>query len=75
MDTRHLFRQIIGAFAVLGGIVIIALLFFVEVPNGNKDALLPLAGIVIGWGGAVVAYEFGSSSGSARKTEIMGGTK
>ena len=70
--TYPTFRQVVGAFAVLGGIAIIGLLFFVALPESNKDALLPLAGVVIGWGGTVFSYEFGSSSGSARKTEIMG---
>ena len=55
------YRAILGAVALMAGIVGLIGLFFVEVPEGNKEALLLALGIVLGWGSNVVHYEFGSS--------------
>lgn len=55
----------LGLFAILG------LLVFHGVPDQSKD----LINIMIGWVGAawtgIVTYHFGSSSGSAAKTELL----
>ena len=57
-----LFRGVIGFTALGAGIVALILLFFVEIPPRNENALMLALGIIIGWGGNVVASEFGSSS-------------
>lgn len=57
------FRRIVGLIAVVAGLLIVAGLFFVDVPANNREPLLTMAGVVIGWGTAVINYEFGSSSG------------
>lgn len=46
-------------------------LFFVEPPMGGREALLILIGSLGAAFGAVINYWFGSSSGSARKDELM----
>jgi hypothetical protein len=53
-----------------GGIGLI-LLFFVQIPEGNKEAVMLALGLVLGWGGTVIAYEFGSSP-SGRKAADAG---
>ncbi|HVQ09514.1 MAG TPA: hypothetical protein VMS43_13870 [Allosphingosinicella sp.] len=54
-------RGIIGlATLALGGLGFIAL-FFVPIPEGNREPLMLALGLVLGWGGTVVNYEFGSS--------------
>jgi hypothetical protein len=50
---------------------IIAGLFFLEIPEGNREAAMLALGIVLGWGGTVVAWRFGSSHGSQRKTDML----
>lgn len=62
MNSDRTFRVIIGIMAILGGMAGLGLLFFVEVPVGNKEPLLLALGIVLGWGGAVVQSEYGSTS-------------
>lgn len=56
------FRITIGILAIVGGLASLGLLFFVEVPTGNKEPLLLAIGIVLGWGGSVVQSEYGSTS-------------
>lgn len=40
-------------------------------PEGSRDIVLVLAGQVLGWGGAAVAYWLGSSAGSAEKNRLL----
>lgn len=42
-----------------------------EIPAANVQPANILLGIVLSWGGMVVGYFFGSSKGSADKTEAM----
>lgn len=60
-QDRTAFRYAIGAIAIAGGLGGLAGLYFIEVPEGNKEALLLALGIVLGWGATVIGYEFGSS--------------
>lgn len=46
-------------------------LFRFEPPSGAREALLIFAGSLASAFGAVVNYWFGSSSGSARKDELL----
>lgn len=62
MNEGPTFRYAIGILAILGGLASLGLLFFVEVPLGNKEPLLLAIGIVLGWGGSVVQSEYGSTS-------------
>lgn len=55
------FRYSIGAVTIIGGFAALAGLYFIEVPEGNREPLLLAIGLVLGWGGTVVGYEFGSS--------------
>lgn len=59
---RPIFRPALGLTVVGAGIIGLALLFFVPIPQPNENALLLALGIVLGWGGAVVASEYGASS-------------
>jgi len=59
---NSMFKWIVGLIPLLASVAFMMLLFFVAIPDGNKDTLLPLAGVFFGWGGAVVSYEFGAVS-------------
>jgi hypothetical protein len=61
VPKRNCFKWVVGLVPLIASVLIMGLLFFVSIPGGNKDTLLPLAGVFFGWGGAVVSYEFGSS--------------
>lgn len=49
----------------------VAALFLLEPPPGARDALLVLIGHLGGCFTQMVAYFYGSSSGSAQKSELM----
>jgi len=59
---RHAFRAVIGLTCIMAGLAGLALLFFIEVPARNENALLLALGVVLGWGSSVVASEYGASS-------------
>ena len=64
-----LFRGVVGMLAVCGGLLGFAGLYFVEVPPGNRDALMLALGIVFGWGSAVVQSEYGTSTSGRKAAE------
>lgn len=55
------FRPLLGFTVILGGLAALGLLFFFPVPTNNRDALMLAIGIVLGWGGSIVNYEYGGS--------------
>lgn len=60
-EEPNTFRQALGIIAVMGGFACLAPLYFVPIPDGNKEALLLAVGVVLGWGGSVISGEWGSS--------------
>lgn len=64
-------RNIVGAVVMGLAAVIILLLFWREIPEGNRDLALVLLGVALGWAGSVVNFHFGSSEGSKEKTRMM----
>jgi hypothetical protein len=56
-----LYRALLGLVALVGGLMGLAGLYFVPIPEGNREPLLLALGLVLGWGSTVVGYEFGSS--------------
>ena|SRR5215213_1752376 len=60
------FRAAIGLIALLGGLAGLVALYFVKVPEGNKEPLLLALGVVLQWGGSVVASEYGATTTGRR---------
>lgn len=60
----YLASAIFGVFSI-----VLILLFFVEIPEGNNEIVYMGFGTFIGIVGTVAAFYFGSSSGSKDKTE------
>lgn len=56
------FRALLGLLAVLGSLGAFGLLFVIEIPARNENALMFAMGIVFGWGSSVFASEYGSSN-------------
>lgn len=65
------FRGMIGMVALVGGLLGFFGLYFVPIPEGNREPLLLALGLVLGWGGTVISYEFGSSP-SGRQAAAAG---
>ena len=57
-----LFRGTIGLIALIGGLAGFFALFYIEIPVGNRDAMMLALGLVLGWASSVIASEFGSTS-------------
>lgn len=64
-----IFRATLGLLAVIGSLIGFGALYFVEVPEGNKDALMFALGIVFGWGSAVIQSEYGATTTGRRVAE------
>jgi hypothetical protein len=67
MDTK----QLLAVITLAGFLLLILGLFFIPIPTGNMDLLKTFGVALIAIVTAVAGYYFGSSEGSARKTEIM----
>lgn len=68
---KNIAGTLIGAAVMLLAIAIVAGLFAVELPEGNREVALVILGTVIGWAGAVVNFHYGSSQGSKDKTAML----
>ncbi len=64
-----LFRAALGAIALAGGLMGLGGLYFVPIPEGNREPLLLALGLVLGWGSTVIGYEFGSSPAGRKAAE------
>jgi hypothetical protein len=71
MGMKQLPRHLVAAFVMLLAMGIVAGLFLVAIPENNGEVALVILGVAIGWAGNVVAFYFGTSDGSVRKTDIM----
>lgn len=69
-EGRSTFRYTIGMIAVLGGLGGLICLYWVEIPTGNRDAVMLALGVVMGWGSTVVNGEWGSSPAGRRAAEV-----
>ncbi|QAY77936.1 hypothetical protein [Sphingosinicella sp. BN140058] len=63
------FRAIIGAIALVGGLLGFGGLYVIPIPEGNREPLLLALGLVLGWGSTVISYEFGSSPAGRKAAE------
>jgi uncharacterized membrane protein len=73
--VKEVYMYALGALIALGLFVIIYFLIKIAAPIENKDALLILLGVIAASFNNVVGYFFGSSKGSADKTEMLGKSK
>lgn len=63
------FRAALACLVLIGGLLGLAGLYFVPIPEGNREPLLLALGLVLGWGSTVISYEFGSSPAGRRAAE------
>jgi CDP-diglyceride synthetase len=65
----------LGALIVIGFFLVLLVVFRTEMPEKNKDIGLLVVGALVAKFSDVVSYFFGSSKGSADKTEIINNQK
>lgn len=71
MKTKEIYMYGLGALIVIGFFVLLVIVFRTEMPERNKEVGLLVIGALVAKFSDVVAYFFGSSKGSADKTEII----
>lgn len=64
-----LLRVMIGLIALAGAMVGFFLLFYIEIPARNENALLLALGVVLGWAGSVVSSEYGATTTGRKVAE------
>lgn len=69
--TKEYYMYVLGGLITLGIFSIIAFLVFKPIPEANNELLYMLLGILAAKFSDVVSYFFGSSKGSADKTELL----
>ena len=68
---REFYRSTLGIIIILGAFTLVFMLYFIKIPPENIGAVNNVLGIVEGFAAAVVTFEFGSSRGSEKKTDII----
>lgn len=69
--TSYIAKYILASIIVIGFFSLLALLLFQPLPPDTSGVIFMLFGALSAAFGAVVQYFFGSSVGSADKTEIL----
>jgi hypothetical protein len=69
--AKEVFMYVLAAIVMLLLFTSIAFILIIEIPGGNKDLAYMAFGLALGWGSMVISYFFGSSKGSADKTEML----
>ncbi len=65
----RLFRSVIGFLALATAIGGFIGLFFIKVPEENRDAMMFALGAVFGWAGSVIASEYGATTTGRKVAE------
>ena len=68
---KEVYMYLLGALVITASFFLAYLLIFTPVPDANRSIVDVAFGLVLGWGGAVVGYFFGSSKSSSDKTKII----
>jgi len=68
MKAREIFMYVLGGLIVIGFFVTLVYLIFI---GGQESTINLIIGSLIGAFSAVVGYFYGSSKGSADKTELL----
>jgi hypothetical protein len=71
MKPEKIIQYCFGGLVVLGLFVVMGLLLWKPIPPENKSTFEIIAGALTGSVITVIAYYFGSSKGSADKSEMM----
>ena len=69
--AKEVFMYCLAAVIVIGIFILVGLLIFQEMPTSNKELLILVIGNLMAAFISVISYFFGSSKGSADKTEIL----
>ena len=69
--TKEIYMYFLGALVVIAAFLFGLALIFYPIPEGNKEGVMLVAGILVGLAVVVVNYFFGTSKSSSDKTAII----
>lgn len=69
--SKEIFMYVFAGLLMVFLFIFLFLIVTRSIPAENRDLLNTSAGVIFGWGSAVVFYFFGTSKSSADKNEIM----
>jgi len=69
--VKDIFMYALAGLIMLLLFLFVVVLIFRPIPVENKELLYLATGLVLGWGTSIIGYFFGSSKGSADKTDQM----
>lgn len=69
--NKETVRNVLAAWISGSFIGALAALYLVKIPTENKDLIVFMLGQLSGFMGAVMAFNFGTSKGSADKTAML----
>lgn len=69
--AKELYMYVLGAVIVLAIILVTGLLIIYPIPTQNHDIVLTVIGALVTAAITVITFFFGSSKGSADKTELL----
>ena len=75
MKLNKIAMYILGVLIVVGFFALLVLLLFKPIPENNSEVLYLAIGSLLSSFSMVVGYFYGSSAGSAQKTELMNNNK
>ena len=68
------FNNVLALMMVIGFFAVVFIMLFHEIPQGSKDMLGPIIGGIIGASvSTIIQYKWGSSAGSAAKSNTIAG--
>jgi len=71
-ETKDKFMYWLAGITLTYAFLFLSMLLFFEIPEKNKDIIMILSGqLVVAGSAAVYTYFFGSTKGSADKTEMI----
>lgn len=71
MKRSQIFAYSLASLVIIGFFITMVVMFTKQVPEGNKEAFYLLVGCEVSALTTIVNYFFGSSLGSAAKTELL----
>ena len=70
-NVKDLYMYILGGLISIGFFFVLVLLIYKPMPADNRDIFYLIVGALISFEGVIINYFYGSSRGSAEKSEII----
>ena len=69
--TKDIYMYVLGGLISVGFFFVLVLLIYKPMPSDNRDIFYLIVGALISFEGVIINYFYGSSRGSAEKSEML----